>query len=78
MIHYRRNPSAIIKAAPRPVRRALVDRIADIIREKGFGGVEALTQETFDRAGFNARVMERYGPAAIEQARRLSVRRVGA
>lgn len=75
MIRYetRPDPVAVIKAQPRRCARSVEDKLADVIRELGYGG-QPISTEALRQHGFSEAVVARHGPAAVAKARRRSIR----
>jgi hypothetical protein len=63
-------------ASPGQCRIQWVDRLEFKMREMAHAG-ENVTPETLMQHGFNAAVIERYGEAAVNMARRRSIKVIG-
>jgi len=74
MIRFQASPADT--ATPLPTcRTALIDRMADEMREMAFAG-QAVSPETLAERGWSPASIKRLAPDAVARARRQSVRRL--
>lgn len=78
MIRYHASPADTAKPShppPMDCRTALINRMADDMREMAFAGGGA-SVETLSERGWSVATIKRLGPTAVAKARRTSIRRV--
>ena len=74
MIRFQASPAVL--AIPSPsCRTALIDRMADDMRDMAFAG-QGVSPETLAERGWSTASIKRLAPDAVARARRQSVRRV--
>ncbi|MCO6410069.1 hypothetical protein [Hoeflea alexandrii] len=74
MIRYQASPADTATPSP-SCRTALIDRMADQMREMAFAG-QTVSTETLTERGWSEAAIRRLAPDAVAKARRTSIRRL--
>lgn len=75
MIQYQPAPKILPAVAALGCMRSIEKSMAEVIREMAFSG-ETVSAETLKQRGYSEATVKRFGQAAVNEARRKSVRRV--